>query len=51
MKVTLYRDDFKTLNDGTDCFNDMLISQFHCSINKVEDINEIDIDAEIEDIR
>ena len=47
MKIKLNRSDFKILSDGTDCFLDMLIYQFHIARKKAKNINKIEVDAEI----
>ena len=47
MKITLYREDFKILSDGTDCFDAMLVGEFNIKREEAEDITEIEIDAEI----
>ena len=47
MKITLYREDFQILSDGTDCFEDLLVGEFNIKREEAENINEIEIDAEI----
>ena len=47
MKIKLNRENFKILSDGTDCFLDMLIYQFHIARKQAKNINEIEVDAEI----
>ena len=51
MKATFYKEDFKILSDGTDCFKDMLISQLNISKTMSENITEITVTVdEIVDI-
>tara|TARA_R100001594_G_scaffold134928_1_gene176343 strand:+ start:72 stop:257 length:186 start_codon:yes stop_codon:yes gene_type:complete len=49
--ITLYRNDFEILSDGTDCFEDMLVGQLGFKKSEVADIYEVDIKIDsIEDI-
>ena len=45
-EITLYRDDYKTINDGhsvIDCFDEMLLSQFGVNESKLDGIDEVTI--------